>query len=195
MENIKPIDWNDYFLEIARTVSKRSNCLRAHVGAVIVGQDKKIKATGYNGVPSKVVSCMELGECYRIKNKIESGTRIREFVADFENKYELIKVYNSIGEEMDKQSEEFIGTGFVIKLELEYKVLDSTIVIVAGDADGDGFVTASDSGVLGNIMLATEEVDWYYKLAVDTDYDTFITAGDDGDIDSFMLGSKDSLVW
>ena len=77
MENIidKPIEWNDYFLEIARTVSKRSNCLRAQVGAVIVGTDKKIKATGYNGVPSKVVSCMELGYCYRIANNIPSGTR------------------------------------------------------------------------------------------------------------------------
>lgn len=72
---IKPIDWDDYFLEIARTVAKRSNCLRAHVGAVVVGKDRKIKATGYNGVPSKVVSCMELGECYRIKNNIKSGTR------------------------------------------------------------------------------------------------------------------------
>lgn len=75
MGHKSPIEWNDYFLEIARTVSKRSNCLRAHVGAVIVGTDNKIKATGYNGTPSKVLSCMELGECYRIKNKIESGTR------------------------------------------------------------------------------------------------------------------------
>jgi dCMP deaminase len=74
MESDRPIDWNDYFLEIAKTVSKRSNCLRAHVGAVVVGKDKKIKATGYNGVPSKVLSCMELGECYRIKNNIPSGT-------------------------------------------------------------------------------------------------------------------------
>ncbi|MBQ8476627.1 dCMP deaminase family protein [bacterium] len=75
METKKPIEWDEYFLEIARTVAKRSNCLRAHVGAVVVGADKKIKATGYNGVPSKVISCMELGECYRIKNKIPSGTR------------------------------------------------------------------------------------------------------------------------
>ena len=51
---IKP--WNEYFLEIAKTCASRSNCLRAHVGAVIVGEDKKIKATGYNGTPSKVVS-------------------------------------------------------------------------------------------------------------------------------------------
>ena len=71
----KPIEWNEYFLEIAKTVAKRSNCIRAQVGAVIVGADKKIKATGYNGVPSKVVSCMELGFCYRIKNNIPSGTR------------------------------------------------------------------------------------------------------------------------
>jgi dCMP deaminase len=42
---------------------------------VIVGDDKKIKATGYNGTPSKVESCYERGECYRIKNKIPSGTR------------------------------------------------------------------------------------------------------------------------
>ena len=45
------------------------------MGAVIVGDDKKIKATGYNGTPSKVVSCYELGYCYRIKNNIPSGTK------------------------------------------------------------------------------------------------------------------------
>ena len=73
-ETKKPIEWNEYFLEIAKTVAKRSNCLRAQVGAVIVGADKKIKATGYNGTPSKVTSCMELGFCYRIANNIPSGT-------------------------------------------------------------------------------------------------------------------------
>lgn len=69
---IKP--WNAYFLEIAKTCATRSNCFRAKVGAVIVGEDKKIKATGYNGTPSKVVSCYELGKCYRIENNIPSGT-------------------------------------------------------------------------------------------------------------------------
>ena len=66
--------WNDYFLDMAKTCSSRSNCLRAQVGAVVVGQDKKIKATGYNGTPSGVESCYERGECYRIKNNIPSGT-------------------------------------------------------------------------------------------------------------------------
>ena len=54
--------WTDYFLDLAKTCSSRSNCLRAQVGAVIVGQDKKIKATGYKG------------ECYRMVNNIPSGT-------------------------------------------------------------------------------------------------------------------------
>lgn len=67
--------WTDYFLDMAKTCSSRSNCLRAQVGAVIVGQDKKIKATGYNGTPSKVESCYERGSCFRIDNNIKSGTR------------------------------------------------------------------------------------------------------------------------
>ena len=69
---IKP--WNEYFIEIAKTCSTRSNCFRAKVGSVIVGEDKKIKATGYNGTPSKVISCYELGKCYRMENNIPSGT-------------------------------------------------------------------------------------------------------------------------
>lgn len=69
------MNWTDYFLNIAKAVSLRSNCIRAHVGAIIVGNDKKIKATGYNGTPSNVESCAERGECFRIKNKIPSGTR------------------------------------------------------------------------------------------------------------------------
>ena len=69
------LDWDSYFLEMAKTASKRSNCLRAQVGAIIVGDDKTIRATGYNGTPSKVESCMERNYCYRVQNNIPSGTR------------------------------------------------------------------------------------------------------------------------
>ncbi len=70
---IKP--WEEYFMDLAKTCASRSNCIRANVGAVIVGDDRKIKATGYNGTPSGVESCYDRGECYRIKNNIPSGTR------------------------------------------------------------------------------------------------------------------------
>lgn len=69
------LDWDEYFLEMAKTASKRSNCLRAQVGAIIVGDDKTIRATGYNGTPSKVESCMERNYCYRVQHNIPSGTR------------------------------------------------------------------------------------------------------------------------
>lgn len=74
-DEVKVRPWSEYFMEIAKTCASRSSCIRAQVGAAIVGTDKKIKATGYNGTPSKVPSCLELGFCYRIKNNIQSGTR------------------------------------------------------------------------------------------------------------------------
>jgi len=65
--------WDEYFLQLARLVSKRSTCLRRQVGAVLV-KDKKILATGYNGVPSGIRHCSDIG-CLRDKLKIPSGQR------------------------------------------------------------------------------------------------------------------------
>jgi len=65
--------WDEYFLEIADLVSRRSTCLRRRVGAVLV-KDKRILTTGYNGVPSKIRHCGEVG-CIREKLNIPSGER------------------------------------------------------------------------------------------------------------------------
>jgi dCMP deaminase len=65
--------WDEYFLEVARLVSKRSTCLRRHVGAVAV-HDKRILATGYNGAPSGLAHCIDMG-CIREKLKVPSGQR------------------------------------------------------------------------------------------------------------------------
>lgn len=65
--------WDEYFLSIARLVSKRSTCLRRRVGAVLV-KDKRILATGYNGAPSNIKHC-EVTGCLREKLKITSGER------------------------------------------------------------------------------------------------------------------------
>ena len=66
-------DIDEYFLKIATVVAERSTCLRHHVGAVAV-RDKHILATGYNGAPSGLKDCLELG-CLRDELNIESGTR------------------------------------------------------------------------------------------------------------------------
>jgi dCMP deaminase len=65
--------WDEYFLEIADLVAKRSTCLRRKVGALVV-KDRRILATGYNGTPSGIAHCDEVG-CLRDKLKIPSGER------------------------------------------------------------------------------------------------------------------------
>lgn len=66
------IDWDSYFIEIAKVVAKRASCFRRQVGAVIV-KDNSIISTGYNGAPKGVLDCFESNECMRDKNNIESG--------------------------------------------------------------------------------------------------------------------------
>lgn len=63
---------DDYYLKIAREVSRRATCLRAKFGAIIVKNDV-IVATGYNGAPRKTKDCLEKGECLRDKLKIPHG--------------------------------------------------------------------------------------------------------------------------
>ena len=48
MSDKKRLDWNEYFMSIAKLTSARSSCNRLHVGCVIV-KDKHIVSTGYNG--------------------------------------------------------------------------------------------------------------------------------------------------
>lgn len=65
--------WDEYFMQIALMVATRSTCLRRQVGAVIV-KEKRILTTGYNGAPSGLPHCEEVG-CLREKMGIPSGQR------------------------------------------------------------------------------------------------------------------------
>ena len=66
-------DTDEYFLKIASVVAERSTCRRHHIGAVSV-RDKHILTTGYNGAPSGLQDCLELG-CLRDEMNIPSGER------------------------------------------------------------------------------------------------------------------------
>jgi len=65
--------WDDYFMDIATLVSKRSTCTRRKVGAVMV-KNRAILTTGYNGAPSGVPHCDETG-CIRHKLNVPSGEK------------------------------------------------------------------------------------------------------------------------
>ena len=67
--------WDKRFIEMAQMVGTWSSCYQSNrkIGAVIV-KDRRIVATGYNGAPAGVRSCVERGECLRRKLNIASGT-------------------------------------------------------------------------------------------------------------------------
>jgi len=63
--------WDEYFMEIAEVVAKRSTCLRRAVGAIAI-KDKRILATGYNGQISGAKHCQT---CLRTELNVPSGER------------------------------------------------------------------------------------------------------------------------
>ena len=65
--------WDTYFMDIVDLVSRRSTCLRRAVGAGLV-RDRRILASGYNGAPSKLQHCLEIG-CLRDQLHVPSGER------------------------------------------------------------------------------------------------------------------------
>ena len=65
--------YDEYFMEMAYVIAKRSTCLRRKVGAILV-KDKHILSTGYNGAPKGLQHCSEVG-CLREKLNVPHGQR------------------------------------------------------------------------------------------------------------------------
>lgn len=58
-KHVRP-SWDEYFMEIARTVAKRATCDRGRSGCVIA-RDKQILVSGYVGSPKGLPHCDEVG--------------------------------------------------------------------------------------------------------------------------------------
>ena len=54
------VNWEDYFMNIAKEIASRSTCDRKHVGSLIV-RDKTILSTGYNGSIRGMPHCDDVG--------------------------------------------------------------------------------------------------------------------------------------
>src|SRR5213593_828496 len=76
LKEIQRPSWDQYFMNIAKVVASRSNCMKRKVAAIIV-KDKRIISTGYNGTPRGARNCNE-GGCPRCNSMAESGTALEE---------------------------------------------------------------------------------------------------------------------
>ncbi len=70
----KRVDKNNYYLDIAESVSERGTCLRRNFGAIIVNNDE-IVSTGYVGAPRGRKNCCDLKFCMREKLNVPRGER------------------------------------------------------------------------------------------------------------------------
>jgi dCMP deaminase len=68
--------WDEYFMNIAKVVAMRSNCMKRKVAAIIV-KDRRVISTGYNGTPRGAKNCNE-GGCPRCNRMAASGTALDE---------------------------------------------------------------------------------------------------------------------
>ncbi|MCF7790432.1 MAG: dCMP deaminase family protein [Victivallales bacterium] len=68
--------WDEYFMNMAKVAASRSNCVRRHVGAVIV-KDRQVISTGYNGTPRGITNCNE-GGCPRCASSAKTGENLGE---------------------------------------------------------------------------------------------------------------------
>ena len=56
--------WDEYFMQLARTVAERATCDRGRSGCVIV-KDRQLLVSGYVGSPSGLPHCDEVGHLFR----------------------------------------------------------------------------------------------------------------------------------
>lgn len=102
-EDYKRPEWDEYFLNIAEEVGKRSTCLRRRYGAIIV-KNNIIVSTGYNGSPRGEINCLDAKVCERERLHIPKGERYELCVAGdsviklLDGTYRTIKELAEIGE-------------------------------------------------------------------------------------------------
>jgi len=63
---VHSLTWDKYFMGLVQEVSKKGSCLRAQVG-VVIAKDNVIISTGYNGAPTGMPHCYDIG-CLMVNN-------------------------------------------------------------------------------------------------------------------------------
>lgn len=81
---IKP--WDEYFMEIAKTCASRSNCLRANVGAVIVGDDKKLRPQAITEPHPRLFLAMSWGIVIELKIILNQAQDMKPAAQSMPNK-------------------------------------------------------------------------------------------------------------
>lgn len=97
------IQIDNYFMEIAKLVAKRSTCLRLQVGSVLTNENKKIISTGYNGVVQGEKHCINYFSDKFNNMPVKPTKTFVEYVQteEFKNEHALFSRFHEIHSEQN----------------------------------------------------------------------------------------------
>ena len=126
-------------------------------------------------------------EKYKINDKyiyrVQKETKYSDYIKNIKTNGK-VTIFKEDGTVL--KSEEFVGTGMKMTVELQNEKKEIKIA-VAGDLDGNGKVTATDLSTLNKAILKTVTLEGEYKLAGDLDESGRITATDLSTINQMVL--------
>lgn len=108
--------------------------------------------------------------------KVVAQTKVADFRAMFLNDAETIRIVDATGKKLTDTA--LVGTGSKVQLMWGDTVLDELVIIVVGDVNGDGRITAVDYTRIKGHCLKTFTLTGYALIAADVNGDGKIKAVD-----------------
>jgi dCMP deaminase len=145
LKEIQRPSWDEYFMNIAKVVASRSNCMKRKVAAIII-KDKRVVSTGYNGTPRGTRNCNE-GGCPRCNGLATSGTNLDECLCSHGEENAIVQAsYHGVS-----LKDAIIYTTFAPCLQCAKMIINSGIREVIYNMDyplnGTAFQLFSEAGV------------------------------------------------
>ena len=72
-------DWDETFLEMTQTLTKRSTCVRIQTAAILV-RDSRVISIGYNGVSSGSQHCVDYWKEYHLSCQADKYSTFADFL-------------------------------------------------------------------------------------------------------------------
>ena len=141
-------DKDNYYLDIAETVSERGTCIRRNYGSIIVKNDEII-STGYTGAPRGRQNCIDRKVCIREELKVGHMETVNVLLNRPFNVTGVVSIGNQLGRKLDFPTINIYPT--------EYKLLPPNGVYATQTTiDGEKFYGVTNLGTKPTVSDAPE---------------------------------------
>ena len=111
---------------------------------------------------------------------------VGELKAQFEN--EELEFRSKTGEQLSDS--DYVGTGAEIKLVDGDEVLETVVVVLTGDMNGDGYVNNRDVAMISRYLVAKEAADACQMIAIDVNGDGRVNNRDAAMLSRYLVGKE-----